>query len=163
MKIGEPGVCFIFILLAASFYIVPVGAVPDSSGSQRIESENAFNSGIINSTYFPLNSSTVSETDKNLDQKLASGTIPTRLTLKQVRMIGLTGRLTGTAGQSLAFSRPAKISLYRNGVLRRNTTACGMGYYLFKIRWPLPRGSYQTRFWGQDELIETASRKLSIA
>lgn len=162
MKIGEPWLCFIFVLLAASFCVVTVGAVLDSPGSQSTGSENAINSVITNYTSYALNSSTISETDINLNQSLAVATIPTKLTLKQVRMIGFTGRLTGTAGQSLAFTKLAKISLYRNGVLKRSTTACGKGYYLFKTRWPLPRGSYQTRFEGQGALNESASRKLSI-
>ena len=163
MKIEELTVCFIFILIAVSLNAVPVGAVLQTADLQAVDSGIAYNTNSVNgSSLFSPVYSAIPGIATGTDRTSGAANVPTRLTLKKVRMIGFTGRLTAADGTSLVFSKRAKISLYKNGLLRRNTSACGMGYYLFKSRWPLPKGTYQTRFEGQDTLDHATSRQVSI-
>lgn len=90
-----------------------------------------------------------------------AATRQTRLTLNKYRGYGLGGRLTSPTGRQLPFKRLARISIYKDGVLWKTMRACGMGFYRLR-NWPLPKGTYEARFSGQDNLLPSVSRQVII-
>ncbi len=84
----------------------------------------------------------------------------TKLTLIHYPGYGFGGRLTDKNGHQLTFPAPARIKLFRNGVLVKKTTACGKGYY--RIPMAVPPGTYVAKFPGQPGLKPSSSRPRAV-